>query len=350
VVDPAACVDRFRRVADDAGATVTSHPITAAGPQGEELAVDIAVVGAGRPDRALVVLSGVHGVEAFAPSEAQCGLLGGDRLARLPDDAALVVVHGVNPWGMAHGRRQNESNVDLNRNWGRDSVGPAHHAPYEEVHHLVCPDGGALPSFDELLTALAPLVADHGVEWVADAITHGQYRHPDGLHFGGDRTEESCAVLERSLPGLLERVSWLMVVDLHTGHGPHGEMAFLATAPVGSEEDVLLRRCFGEVESSDAGDVNAKSGQIARGITTLVPDAFSCSVTAEVGTTDALEQLAATFHEHWVFRHGDADDPVHRAARRRYRENFTPDDPEWEVAARAGLAATLDAALAALID
>jgi hypothetical protein len=353
LVDAGACVDRFRHVAHAAGAHLASHRVAARGPAGEELAIDIATIGPAEPARALVVVSGVHGVEVFAPSAAQCELLERVAPGSLPNDLAVVLVHALNPWGVAHGRRQNESNVDLNRNWRRGEVVPVRNEAYDEIHHLVCPDDEALPSSDDLLAGLGPFVDERGVGWVADAITSGQYHHPDGLHFGGDRTEESCAIVEREVRRLIGSVTDLLVVDLHTGHGPYGEMTLLSAAPVGSEHDRFLRDTFsdvdssGEIDSKGAGD--AKAGQVAPGIAGLVPDAFACSVIAEVGTTHDLEQLDATFHEQWVFRHGDPDDPAHRAVRRRYLHNFTPDDPGWEDSARRGLRTVLDAALAALI-
>ena len=55
-------------------------------------------------------------MEAFAGSAIQ--LLSLDEgLPDLPEDAALILVHVVNPYGMAWLRRFNEENVDLNRNF-----------------------------------------------------------------------------------------------------------------------------------------------------------------------------------------------------------------------------------------
>ena len=85
------------------------------GPLGEELAIDIAWLGAGRPRRVLLHSSGLHGVEGFAGSAIQLQLL--DELPRLPEDGAVLIAHVLNPYGMAWLRRVNEHNVDLNRNF-----------------------------------------------------------------------------------------------------------------------------------------------------------------------------------------------------------------------------------------
>ena len=345
------CRARFRHAAARAGVPVEAHPIEARGPFGQELTIDVAQLGAADARRVLVVLSGVHGVEGFAPSEAQAELLVRRAGSGLPAGVAVVLVHVVNPWGMAHGRRQNESNVDLNRNWRRSDEPPAHNDAYDEVHHLACPDTPDLPSAEDLLATVTPVLAERGEAWIRAAITTGQYRHPDGLHYGGERTEASNRVLERVLPPRLAAAEKVLTLDLHTGHGPTGEIVLLSAQPPGSEQDVFLRAAFGPVVATE-GDPGAstvsKSGSIANGLGALVPGAQSHAVVLEVGTAGDLEQLVATYQEQWVHRRGDLSVPEHRAARARYRDCFTPDDAAWEAAARTGLADHLDRAVDAI--
>jgi predicted deacylase len=347
------CRARFRRSATVAGVPVESHPIAARGPDGQQLAIDVVVIGSTRPDRGLVVLSGVHGVEGFVSSALQCDLI--ERLdpTTLPDGMSIVVVHAVNPWGMAWGRRQNESNVDLNRNWGRDDGEPQHNDPYDEVHALACPDTDGLPTIEQLFASAAPMVEEHGVDWVRDAITLGQYRHADGLHFGGDRTEESNRVLEAVVDRHLMGVRRAFVLDLHTGHGPRAAITCLSDAPPGSDQDRFLRATFGDdaVEATaDNPDATTgmKTAQIGNGIKRRIAPAEAYSTSLEFGTASDDEQLVATYHEQWVHRHGDLAHPDHAAARWAYRCCFTPDDPEWESASLAAGSEALDRAVAAV--
>ena len=158
------CRARFRRAAVVADVAVVTHPITAVGPEGQRLTIDVAQLGSSRPRRALAVLSGVHGVEGFVNSVLQTDLLGRLDPAALPDDTAVLMIHAVNPWGMAWWRRQNESNVDLNRNWRRDEIEPQHNDAYDEIHHLACPATADMPTIDTLLAAATDLVAERGYE------------------------------------------------------------------------------------------------------------------------------------------------------------------------------------------
>jgi hypothetical protein len=346
------CRARWRQRADERGLSVEPHPITARGPHGQELTVDVVALGPEQPRRALLVLSGVHGVEGFVGSQLQGDLVARVDPAALPPDVGVVLVHAVNPWGMAWWRRQNESNVDLNRNWGRSTGEPAHNDAYDLVHPLACPDTAELPSLEVLFAQAAELIAERGAAWVRDAITTGQYRHADGLHFGGHRTEESTAIVERVARHRLAGVERLLIVDLHTGHGPRGVVTALSDQPPGSPPDDLLRATFGRVEAT-VGNPDAttrvKSGPIAAGLRGLFPDAECTAATLEVGTAGDEEQLAATYQEQWVHRRGDRSRPEHRAAVWAYRRCFTPDDPEWEEAALAAGGAHLDSALAAVL-
>ncbi len=354
------CRARFRRACDRAGLTWQAEPISARGPFDQELTIDHVTIGARSPRRALVLLSGVHGVEGFVNSALQCDLI--DRLdtagiiAALPDDVGILVVHIVNPWGMAHDRRQNESNVDLNRNWGRSRREPEHNDAYDVVHPFACPDSDSIPSVDDLLAQTGPLVDEHGLEWVRNAITRGQFRHADGLHFGGDRTEESTAVVERVVLPQLSAAERLFLIDLHTGHGPMGELVTLSDQPEGSPQDLLLHDLFDTVEATADradGTSRVKVGPFARGIATDVAavngSVESTVATIEVGTAGDIEQLTATYQEQWVHRHGDLAEPAHRAIRRAYRCCFTPDDPEWEASALESGRRHLDAVVDALV-
>src|SRR5437867_2125196 len=107
--------ERFSTTALKSGARLQILPLHAKGPTGQELGIEIAWLGAQTPRRVLLHSSGLHGVEGFAGSAIQLQLL--DDVPALPADTALVIVHILNPHGMAWLRRVNENNVDLNRNF-----------------------------------------------------------------------------------------------------------------------------------------------------------------------------------------------------------------------------------------
>ena len=306
------CRARFRRAATAAGARTDSHVVAAVGPAGETLSVDVAVTGSDEASRVLLVLSGVHGVEGFAGSAIQCELLEREP----PPGVTVVNVHAVNPWGMAWWRRQNESNVDLNRNWARDRTTPAPNPGYDELHALLVPGGDELPSADGFLAAIRPALDEHGIDWVRDAVTRGQYVHPDGLYFGGVGVEASTAILEGIARSYVAGAEVALAVDLHTGHGRYGTYTLLSGAPEGSADDQWLRRRFDpdriEVTAGRVG--RERVGLLMAGLPDVLPGVEYHTATFELGTVGGTRMLLAERAEHWVHHHGNRADPVHAAA------------------------------------
>ena len=157
------------------------------GIAGEPLAMDVALLGVREAPWLLVLTSGTHGIEGYCGSGCQIGLLRDPvfldavHLARI----AVLFVHAVNPHGFSHGRRVNEDNVDLNRNF-RDFGKPLPPNPdYAEVHPLLLPETWPPPPDNE--RRIAEYIAAHGERAFQAAVTSGQYAFPDGLFYGGDR-------------------------------------------------------------------------------------------------------------------------------------------------------------------
>jgi predicted deacylase len=347
------CRDRFRWTATLAGLRVDAHPIAARGPHGQELTIDVTSFGSHRPRRALVVLAGVHGDEGFSSSTLMCDAIGrwvaDGHDSALAGDAAVVMVHAVNPWGMAWWRRQNESNVDLNRNWGRDErVDVPANIGYLALHPVLVPGGHAPPTAESLLDVTRAMIEEHGYQWVKAAVSSGQYSHPDGLYFGGDRTEESNRILAGVVPERVAGAEEVLVVDLHTGHGAFGTYALLSHVPDGHADEAWLRDVFDadRIESTWApgATTGPKHGQIATGLGALVPGATWRTVTMELGTVSDTRMIVNERAEHWVHLHGDRSDPEHARIVWDHRCGSTPDDPEWERLARGHGVTVLDAA------
>ena len=106
----------FQKSVAETGGRLESLKLSAEGPNREPLTIDIGWFGAEHPRRVFIHSSGIHGVEAFAGSAIQAQWLDKGIPSIEPDDA-IVLVHSLNPYGMAWLRRFNENNVDLNRNF-----------------------------------------------------------------------------------------------------------------------------------------------------------------------------------------------------------------------------------------
>ncbi|MFT4974278.1 MAG: hypothetical protein ACI8S6_000160, partial [Myxococcota bacterium] len=113
--DYAAAREALYAAAPLAGGQCLGLPLPERGPDGGPLAIDIAWFGAASPRRVLLHAAGLHGVEGFAGSAIQLGLLR-DGLPPLPPDTALLFVHVLDPYGMAWLRRCDGAGVDLDHN------------------------------------------------------------------------------------------------------------------------------------------------------------------------------------------------------------------------------------------
>src|SRR5439155_2865937 len=134
--------DKFVAAAGARSADLFRHVHPALhGVEGEDLSIDLALLG--KPDAAslLLLTSGTHGVEGFCGSGCQTALLREDPFLRAigHSDIAVLMLHALNPYGFSHLRRVNEDNIDLNRNFvDFGSPLPVNRA-YAEIHSMLLP-------------------------------------------------------------------------------------------------------------------------------------------------------------------------------------------------------------------
>ena len=323
---------RFRAGVARAGGGLTSLALTARGPAGENLTIDVGWFGAKHPRRAFAHSSGVHGVEAFAGSAIQLQWLD-EGLPDLPEDAAIVLVHVINPYGMAWLRRFNEHGVDLNRNFlGQDEAYEGAPEGYDALDPILNPPRP--PSFDLFVLRAGWLRFRVGASALRQAIAGGQYVNPTGLFFGGSSLEEGPEKLTRYVEHHLANVKRLVVVDVHTGLGPRGVDTLLVDGA--DERDPLfgtVKETFGDrVTSMDPkrGPAYRVKGTYHTMYRKALPAAVACFVSQEFGTSSAVQVVKALRAENQWHQYGDGG--VGHPSKRNLRRAFSPEDGSWEQA------------------
>ncbi len=215
---------RFRGAVEGRGGHLISLKLEARGPDDSELTIDLGWFGSLRPRDLLVVSSGLHGVEGFAGSATQLQFL--HHLQPPPSNGAVLLVHCLNPYGMAWLRRVNESNVDLNRNFlGPDDTYAGAPTEYQRLGPLLNPT--TPPSRDFFLPRALWEVARHGIAPLKQAIAGGQYDYPRGLFFGGSRLEEGPRLVQDFALEYTSTAERLVAIDVHTGLGKFGNDVLL---------------------------------------------------------------------------------------------------------------------------
>jgi Protein of unknown function (DUF2817) len=187
---------RFLDRATAAGAALDSrgHPLK--GPEGEALATDLAWLGPGDAERVLVTISATHGVEGFCGSGVQAGWLESGLHREQPTGTAHLMIHAINPHGFAWLRRVTEDNVDLNRNFVDHDAPYPENPGYEALAGALCPNEWNEEVIAETQKTLEAYAEAHGRTALQSAISGGQYKHRDGIFFGGHAPTWSRLVLE----------------------------------------------------------------------------------------------------------------------------------------------------------
>ena len=254
---------KFRRAVQGLGLSVETLSVV---PH-QDYTMDIVVLPGQGPGLVLHT-SGVHGVEGFAGSAIQLALLyqlqqqqqqALPQWQSPPNMPTVILVHAVNPFGMATYRRSNEHNVDLNRNGLTDAElqdlksSHVNHGPYQRLDAVLNPrfqSQRALYGYaygTSWLMSLYCLVKE-GYHATKAAMVGGQYYQEQGIFYGGRNTRErSVRLLEEWLKQYLTTTTHGVVaagtnkedpsesstpttvptisttwIDVHTGLGPSG--------------------------------------------------------------------------------------------------------------------------------
>ena len=321
--------DRFCQAASEAGARLDELTLSAQGPNQEKLTINLAWLGAEKPDRVLLHTSGVHGVEGFTGSAIQIQLL--QQPPELSETDALVVVHMINPYGMTWLRRFNETNVDLNRNF-LEPAEPFEGVPdgYRKLNALLNPQSPP-QRWDLFYPRLMGCILRYGFNNLKQAIAGGQYHYPMGLFFGGHQLEEGPVLLLDWFRRHFAVVKRIGAIDVHTGLGKYGVDSLLV--PYGSDTEIFktLRAQLGNrvTPQDPTGIAYRIRGLFVEGLEREIPHADWTCIVQEFGTFHVLPMLKALRQEnrwHHYARKEQLDHPVKQQLLRA----FCPDDVGWQ--------------------
>ena len=328
---------RFIAAAATAGAALDRLNLDAWGPQRETLSIDIAWLGGASPRRVVLHCSGVHGVEGFAGSAIQLQALA--RPPALGPDTTLVLVHVLNPYGMAWLRRTNETNVDLNRNFptpGQRWTGTP------EVYRLLNPllNPPSAPAWDGFLPRILGPILRYGLSTVRQEVAVGQYDYPQGLFYGGKTLQQGPCRFLSWLTEHLNGVEVALAIDVHTGLGPWG----LESLYTEGESDARLKALLGARRFVEMPYEN--QGGLCTALPTALPHAQVDALTQEFGTYSSLRVLHALREENRWHHYGNG--ALTHPSKRHLLGMFCPSSPAWQAAILEQGGSLLEQAVSAL--
>jgi hypothetical protein len=324
---------KFLAACDAEGLYVHRHVHPLRGRDGEELAMDVALLGAAQAQRLLVISSACHGVEGYCGSGVQGALLASSsfKAAASAAGVAVLFVHALNPYGFSWWRRVTHENVDLNRNFHDFHAALPANPAYGDVAHLVVPS--AWPPTADNEAAVAAYIAAHGPKAWQQAVTAGQHTHPQGLFFGGHTPTWSHQTLRHVLQDHARHCTRLGWIDLHTGLGPNGHGERIYAGPNDAASIARARAWWGLQVTSiyDGSSTSAVlSGMMFASVAWDCPQAEYTGLAMEYGTLPVLEVLQNLRAEQWLENHPEAPAEQAAAIKQKFRDAFYTDTALWK--------------------
>jgi len=318
---------RFVDAVDKAGGRHDALRLRAPGPRGEPPTIDIGRFGSERPRKVFIHSSGIHGVEGFAGSAIQFQFLA--TMPGVAHDSAIVLVHILNPYGMAWRRRCNENNVDLNRNFldahERYEGMPPGYAKYDG---LLNPSG---PPHNEMFFVRALwLIARYGMPRLKQAVAPGQYERPKGLFFGGKEIQEGGRAYRDYMASRLSNAQRVVVLDVHTGLGKTGQDTLLVDPRQYERLHGFFGKCIAPLDAQRSVAYPIRGG-VHYMLSRVFAQANFDFIGQEFGTRPPLHMLYALREEN-RWHHCAPGSEADQRAKQALKEAFCPSARAWREA------------------
>ncbi len=358
--DFTAARSKFLSAAQEAGAQCTHHKNpNALGPEGEELFLDFARLGPRGARRVLLNICGTHGAEGYAGSAGQTAWLTRTGASPLPRDLAVVFIHAANPFGFAWGLRATEQNIDLNRHWTDFAQALPANELYGALHSFLCPRKLDSASFAAASARITALAKEHGVWEVDDALSRGQYQHPDGFYWGGASPCWSREVITGIANAELKAARHLAVIDWHSGPIGDGELIHLCYSMAGTETFARTQDLWGGNNLASNG-VNrlwggvqpTRYGVLFDGLADLLSGAELAGGVIEICSAQAPDgpagALRVSMLERWLRFEAGLNSPKAKKICEEIRHHYAPDRRRFQEAAIENACLAIDDTIAGL--
>lgn len=327
--------ERFLKLVRNHGNSARTYVEPGSGPDGEELATDVAWFGDPRAEAVMVMTSATHGVEGFCGSAAQLDFLMNGGAANLPDNTATLLVHAINPYGFAWLRRVTQEGVDLNRN-SVDFNDPPQNPEYARLSDVFRPKRPGSAEAAESEAVLAKYRAEVGEAAFAEVRSAGQYVDPQGIFYGGSGPTWSRSTMQQLIADFdLRARKQVGIIDYHTGLGPHGYGEPICGSRPSEPGAARAYRWYGD--SLTEPMKGTSTSVVIPGLVQYIwlrelgPDAITF-IALEFGTYAGPEKEAAVNAEQWLHISGELpfDSREAQAIKAGMRRAFYPDTPAWK--------------------
>jgi len=326
--------NKFLAAAEAIGASIESFQNPHTGAKGEALFTDVALIGPKSATHILVLGSGTHGVEGFAGSGIQTGLLREGIASSLKPNVGIIMIHAINPYGFAHLRRANEDNVDLNRNFIDHTKPYPKNDGYAELADVISPKTISSWENKKLILRLLWYRLKNGKAARIQAVSGDQFTHPRGIFFGGHHETWSNKTLKEIARRYLSNAQKVIFIDFHTGLGPHGNAEVIMNVKADSSAYKRAIQWWGDrVRTTVHGESVSVHLQasLKLAIPKMIPQVEVTNVSLEFGTYPAKDVFLALRAENWLHHHGGSDHQDAEKIKAELLRVFYPNTEKWKL-------------------
>lgn len=310
---------------------------------GDDYYIDQIEIIPAQKENLICITTGLHGIEGYVGNYILQRFVQQHMDKINTENTGIILVHGINPFGMAKKRKVNENNVDLNRNFldFRKIIEPNESYIKNERYYLP----SKLPSSkwaanSQFALKTVSLFINNTIEKIKEGALRGQYRYSEGFYYGGNKHEISTSYIL----GLFERVftesyKTIIEIDIHTGYGPKNQMS-IVNSPYESRCSEYLVEAFNypliQVASGDEfyeikGDMVEYLDEKYKKNTLDKVYFGTCFEFGTIGDDmiSELKSLRAMIHENSVYAYHAEGEYIAKSVQEDFRQLYMPSNDEW---------------------
>lgn len=327
----------FKNRAEKAGCQWQNYPFTTI--NSEQYNIDYATCFPKNNFQQIIwVVSGIHGIEGFFGSAVQRYWL--SELQSGPQNIGFIFIHGLNPFGFKNERRVNENNVDLNRNFLIQTADfSSTNNNYGKIDTFLNPKDPVISGLSSKIGFYLEsiyLILKYSMSTLRSSILEGQYDHPKGIFFGGQRHQPQKDFIDLLIQKYRSLANSHFMIDLHTGYGTRGTLHLLSGAESVSEKE-QQKSIFAPYTIDFTSDKNfyRTKGDLITYWQSQLQSKPATGITFEYGTMNSLstlgsvESLYRTVKENQAWQHTEKSSEAYQQYRNLFKEMFYPQDPDW---------------------
>jgi len=307
------------------------HPLR--GITGEKLYVDLAWFGELSASKVIVLLSGTHGVEGFAGSGIQLASIQTGFHQQIEADTSVVLIHGLNPWGMSFFRRVNEAGVDLNRNFLDFNQTLPINPFYADLADIIVPKTWTPKIQKQTFQTIFEYISDSNTDRAVN-LARGQYHHWYAPFYGGETATWSNLVFHKIVNKYFKDKKALGLLDYHTGLGKYGTGQLMTIQNKNSSQSNLASVVWADkvaiTGSSDSVAAYQPQGTLIAACPNIFINSLCIAAAYEFGTIIETEVFEALRADHWLYLHGDLHSKQAQEIRNGMMNAFYCDHHDWQ--------------------